>query len=366
MSKISRIALVCGVFMLIVGLAVSSAPAQRRGSNYNQGGNNQNNNNQNNNQNNNNSNKNKDKDNDDNDGNKNSQSNNQQNNNQNNNNQNNNNSNNNNSNNNKKQGGKNSPNNNQNSNQNVQQLQDMLKNGQKNNNNNNNPQNQYQNSQQFPGNKNNKQYQNGQQNGQQGGLQIGNVQVGDWQKNNWQGSHKIEYWNKQYNNGPQPFSAKWYDNHPNAWYYNHPHSDVWVVATIPGVYSWLGWGNNYPQGYVYDNSQPFNPDAYGEWYPLGVYSMVTGPGDNGTRIVQLSVDRQGNINGTYYDLVMDTSRQVSGRIRQSSQTVSWSLNSNPQLTFRAPLNELMQPQGVVTVQLPGGEQEWQLIRLQNN
>lgn len=352
MSKVSRIALVFGFFLLILAIAVSSAPAQRRSS-FNPGGNNQNNNNQNNNQNNNNSNKNKDKDDDDdsnsNRGNKNSQSNNQQ-------------------------------NNNQNNNQNVQQLQDLLKKGQSNNSNNNNNNNnngnsnnrnrnrndnnqgQYQNSQQFPGNKN----YNQNHNGQQGGLQIGNVQFGDWQKKNWQGSHKVEHWNKQYNNGPQFFSSQWYDSHPNAWRYNHPHSDVWVVATVPGVYSWLGWGNNYPQGnVVYDNSQPFNPDAYGEWYPLGVYSMVTGPGDNGTRIVQLSVDRQGNVNGTYYDLVMDTSRQVSGRIRQSSQNVSWSLNSNPQLTFRAPLDQLMQPQGIVTVELPGGEQQWQLIRLQN-
>ncbi len=188
----------------------------------------------------------------------------------------------------------------------------------------------------------------------------------NWQQNKWNGSNSIKSWSKQYNNGPQPFTAKWYDDHSNAWHYNHPHSDVWVVATVPGVYSWLGWGD-YPRNnnnVVYDNT-PFDPSIYGDWYPVGVYSLITGPYDSGTRIFQISFDRQGNVAGTYYDMVSDSTRKISGRVRRSTQQVDWSVNTNGALTFRTSVDQLFQPQGIVTVDTPGGEQQWQLVRMQN-
>ena len=90
-------------------------------------------------------------------------------------------------------------------------------------------------------------------------------------------------------------------------------SNVWVVATVPGVYSWLGWGN-VPQQYQvgYNNGPRFDPSLYGDWYPLGVYSLMTGPDDVGTRVLQLAVDRRGRINGNYFDMITDSDHSVSG------------------------------------------------------
>jgi hypothetical protein len=198
------------------------------------------------------------------------------------------------------------------------------------------------------------------------------IKIGSWNGNSWQGSRKVDSWNKAYGNNQKLFSKQWYDDHPHAWNWdnhNHNHkSDVWVVASIPGMYQWLGWGSvpqQYRAYYNQSNVPQFDPSNYGDWYPLGVYSMMTGPDDVGTRVVQLAVDRHGHLNGTYYDMITDNSFQVSGEIQQQTQRAFWTLNSNPNVRFSASVFRLLQPDGNISVQLPGGEQRWQFVRLEN-
>ena len=119
------------------------------------------------------------------------------------------------------------------------------------------------------------------------------------------------------------------------------------------------------RAYYGNNVQQFDHSHYGEWYPLGVFSLMAGPGDPGTRMVQLAVDQHGHIAGNYYDMITNSNYSLSGDIRQQSQRVSWSLNKNQAVRFRASLYQLLQPYGTLTVQLPGGDQQWQFVRLEN-
>ncbi len=192
-----------------------------------------------------------------------------------------------------------------------------------------------------------------------------NLQFGNWQGNRWQGSRDVEQWSQVFGGGRQPFSVEWHKEHPKAWRHeHHDHDDIWVVATLPGVYTWLGWGNAPQQPGVRITAPP-DLSQFHDFYPLGVYSLMSGPGDMGTRVVQLAIDRHGHIAGNYYDLITDTNSSVSGDVRRDSQRVSWSVNKNNSIRFRASLNRLVQPYGTVTVQLPGGEQDWQFVRLEN-
>jgi hypothetical protein len=195
-----------------------------------------------------------------------------------------------------------------------------------------------------------------------------NRQTGRWQGDKWEGSRKMDNWSRVFGHNKKPFTSEWYDEHPRAWKYNNNNnkSNVWVVATVPGVYSWLNWGNA-PQQYrtEYNNGPRFDPSIYGEWYPLGVYSMMTGPDDVGTRILQLAVDRRGRINGNYYDMITDSDNSVSGDVQQQTQRAEWFINQNPNVRFRSSILRLVQPEGSITVQLPGGEQRWQFVRLEN-
>jgi hypothetical protein len=192
------------------------------------------------------------------------------------------------------------------------------------------------------------------------------LRLGNWQGNRWQGPRKIDNWVQAYGSvSGKPFSSQWYQDHPKAWKFDKGEANIWVTASVPGLYKWLGWGNAPPQYSVGYSNQVHDFSHFGQWYPLGVYSLMAGPGDMGTRIVQLAVDRHGHLAGNYYDLISDSNYSVSGDIRQSSQRAYFALNKNKYLRFRANIYELLQPYGSITVQLPGGDQRWQFVRLEN-
>lgn len=223
---------------------------------------------------------------------------------------------------------------------------------------------------QFPGNQQfqSQPFQNQQFQGNQNGKQSFNI--GQWNGNKWQGSRDAQKWTQAFGGNQQPFSSQWYKDHPKAWKYdggNNSRSNIWIGGTLPGAYAFLGWGN-VPQQYrvYYGNSvSQFDRSHYGQWYPLGVYSLMAGPGDPGTRMVQLAVDQHGHIAGNYYDMITNSNYSLSGDIRQQSQRVSFALNKNQFVRFRVPLYQLLQPYGTLTVQLPGGDQQWQFVRLEN-
>jgi hypothetical protein len=172
--------------------------------------------------------------------------------------------------------------------------------------------------------------------------------------------------------GATPFSAPWYDDHPNAWRHHHHHhhdhdDDAWKIATAAGVLGWLGWGGTVQGGPVVVYDAPVvDPNAPSEWMTLGAYSLRTGPGDAGTRMLELAVDRHGLVGGNYYDMITGTSSNVTGRIDRKTQRVTWSIDSNRQLTFSASLNQLTQGEGLVDVKFPSGRtQQWRLVRMED-
>jgi hypothetical protein len=229
---------------------------------------------------------------------------------------------------------------------------------------NSNKQNQFQGNPQFQ----NQQFQNQQFQGNQNGKQSFNI--GQWNGNKWQGTRDAQKWTQAFGGNQQPFSSQWYKDHPKAWKYdggNSNRSNIWIGGSLPGAYAFLGWGNVPQQYRVYygNNVQQFDRSHYGEWYPLGVFSLMAGPGDPGTRMVQLAVDQHGHIAGNYYDMITNSNYSLSGDIRQQSQRVSFALNKNQFVRFRVPLYQLLQPYGMLTVQLPGGDQQWQFVRLEN-
>lgn len=194
-------------------------------------------------------------------------------------------------------------------------------------------------------------------------------------------------------NGPRPFSAPWYAEHPNAWQATHPHADAWAAATATGVAAWLGWtaygdtptyGGSYSTTYVYeqpsddsDNSSADESDATDdnqsnadgdedEWLALGTYSVQSDSGEPTSRYFQLSTNRQGELRGVYYDEISGNSQNLSGTIDESSHVATWSLDANRATTFRANLSDLTQATGSVAVTQASGEQQWRIAREQNS
>lgn len=188
----------------------------------------------------------------------------------------------------------------------------------------------------------------------------------------------------EFQNGPEPFSAAWYADHPQAWQYTHPHADAAAVATAAGVAAWLGAAYSTPaysggssttvvyQEVPADETAPQEQPAtvaanvapvQQEWMELGTYSLIANPGSPPTLMLQLAVDRAGQLRGVYYDSLTNTTHNVSGTVDRTSQVAQWSLDTNQQLAFSTPLNELLKSTGSVEVKLATGPQQWQLVRL---
>lgn len=197
--------------------------------------------------------------------------------------------------------------------------------------------------------------------------QPANKKLGYWQGDKWQGTQKADTWVQVFGGHDKPFSSQWYNDHPQAWRYdNNNRWNVWVGANVPGVYSWLGWGAA-PREYSVGIGpvERFDPSRWGEWYPLGVFSLQSGPDDIGTRVVQLAVDRRGNVTGNYFDMITNVNHNITGGVDRDSQRVMWWLNRNPSIQFHARIYRLLQPYGSIYVELPGGDQRWQFVRLEN-
>ncbi|MEI6636067.1 MAG: hypothetical protein WCO99_05840 [Planctomycetota bacterium] len=192
----------------------------------------------------------------------------------------------------------------------------------------------------------------------------------------------------------QPFTPAWYSEHPDAWQYTHPHADLWAVAGVAGLTTWLGYpataatttaatsttvaatsatttatgteaaaaatatstdGNA-------SNAAALPPDL--EWMPLGVYA--TGPKDAAQAHVyqQLAVSKQGELKGNYYDSITNTTQPVSGSIDRETRKASWKVGGKGGATFETTLDALMKTPSDVTMKSGGATHEWELVQVQ--
>lgn len=192
----------------------------------------------------------------------------------------------------------------------------------------------------------------------------------------------------------EPFSPEWYADHPQAWQHTHPHADAAVVATTAGVVGWLG-GAYYVESdteevvptventtVIYQEvpaedsalQMATSPEtalaetapaaaADSEWLLLGTYALAPATAAQPTAMLQLSVHRTGQLKGAYYDSITNTTQNVSGTLDRATQTATWGFDNNPQTTFSASLEELLDPASMVAVTTAAGQQEWRFTRV---
>lgn len=215
-----------------------------------------------------------------------------------------------------------------------------------------------------------------------------------WQSRDGQFPQTAKNGFQDFKNGPQPFTAPWYAEHPNAWQATHPHADAWAAASAAGVAAWLGWADYADTGSgvtYYDNSVVYEQPPADEsedyanesttetdttdadtsaddsqWLQLGVYAVTSISGEPTSRHLQLAVNRQGELAGVYYDTITGQSQNIVGAIDQSTQIAQWQLESNSGVTFRAALDDLTQPDGTIQVVQGTNTQEWRIARQESS
>ncbi|MCC9605053.1 hypothetical protein [Blastopirellula sediminis] len=211
--------------------------------------------------------------------------------------------------------------------------------------------------------------------------------------NNW--NHGFWGWNNPYYNrwgfyGYRPYAGYW-----------------WRWATPVALSSWFYWGPTwgtpcyydygsnvyYDTQYVYYNSQPIatttvyyqqasdfaaagrealaeNPpteDSGENWMPLGVFALVNKEEGDPIMYLQLAVNKDGIIAGTYYNTETKTNLQVQGSVDKDSQRAAWTIGDKTNTVMETGIYNLTQDETPILIHFGEDKtQTWMLVRLPEN
>lgn len=206
----------------------------------------------------------------------------------------------------------------------------------------------------------------------------------------------------------QPFTPAWYANHPQAWQYTHPHADAWAVATLGTAAAWLGVAAATDGGYAADSGTVYTADttddtgtdeqtdsdvsaaqqagaypapnpwapgsvarrnnaaAAGNFLPLGVFALAPQNEKDASALLQLALDRQGNVYGNYYDVLSGRDQPISGKVDGTTQKATFFVVPAGNVSFHTTLASLTQPTGSIQLQFQDGRtRQWTLARFQD-
>ncbi|HMK34620.1 MAG TPA: hypothetical protein VK463_06120 [Desulfomonilaceae bacterium] len=161
----------------------------------------------------------------------------------------------------------------------------------------------------------------------------------------------------------------------------------WVAGSSwdsPAYYDY-GEGIYYQDDQVYMNGQPvasaeeyyqqasdlatsaaLPEPAETEWLPLGVFAISRDQATNSNVLLQLAVDKNGIIAGTYYNTATDVGRPVKGKVDKKTQRAAWTFGDgkNQDIIMETGLFNLTQNQTEALVHI-GKEksQQWLMVRL---
>ncbi|MEW4455113.1 hypothetical protein AB1L30_20770 [Bremerella sp. JC817] len=207
------------------------------------------------------------------------------------------------------------------------------------------------------------------------------------------------------------WNNRWYPNNRflNSWYFHtyRPRPGYWWSWASPyRLSNWSFWGSYstvpvyydygstivYDTQYVYVEDDPIatreqyalqaialanegrqilqnrpptqgngNPD---DWLPLGVFVLTDTASGDGDIYLQLAVDKQGLLAGTYYNAVTDNSLPVWGKVDPESQRAAWLIGDSSATVMETGIYNLSQEASSVLVHYGTQRDEtWMLVRL---
>jgi hypothetical protein len=202
------------------------------------------------------------------------------------------------------------------------------------------------------------------------------------------------------------FTPQWWKDHPNMaqayWQnmgkYQYARNHWWRPATWAALGGWVAgsaWDSpayyDYGEGVYYEDEQvyvngkrvgsadeyyqqakdlassaPSTKEPETEWLPLGVFAISRDQATDSNALLQLAVDKNGDIAGTYYNTATDISRPVKGKVDKKTQRAAWTFadGKNTDIIMETGLFNLTQDQTEALVHF-GNEktEQWLLVRL---
>jgi hypothetical protein len=209
----------------------------------------------------------------------------------------------------------------------------------------------------------------------------------DW-NNNWHDNwHNCNHW----------YNGDWWRN--RGWTYPYyPNYNYWGWAAWPAVTDWVDYGWQQPVSYNYGDNVYYQGDQvyYGDqpvataaeyadqaeaiatnvptakpapedWMPLGVFAMTHDgepTGADPTMFLQLSVSKQGVINGTFQNTATDDVQQIEGMVDKQTQRAAWAPVGKDRPLMETGIVNLTQETTPSLIHFADGStQQWLLVRL---
>ncbi|WP_146118676.1 hypothetical protein [Blastopirellula marina] len=240
---------------------------------------------------------------------------------------------------------------------------------------------------------------------------------GRWGKNDWHHvpNNWYRYASNVRNNGYRHFNYGWNNN----WRSNNRYLNNWFFLTYsprPGYWwswgspyrlsTWGFWGSYptypvyydygstivYDTQYIYVQDEPIatreqyaleaialandgrqqlqsRPPIQGngspqDWLPLGVFVLTDVATGDGNIYLQLAVDKDGLIAGTYYNATSGNSLPIWGKVDPSTQRVAWMIGESSATVMETGIYNLSQEAASVLVHYGTQRDEtWMLVRL---
>jgi hypothetical protein len=202
------------------------------------------------------------------------------------------------------------------------------------------------------------------------------------------------------------FTPKWWKNHPhmahaywdNFGKHQYGWNHWWRPATWTALGAWVAgasWNSpayyDYETGVYYEDDQvyeagkpvattdqyyqqasdiaakaPEAPQQDAEWLPLGVFALSRGDATDSNMLLQLAVNKDGVIAGTYYNTTTDTGRPVKGMVDKQTQRAAWTFadGKNTDIIMETGIANLTQDQTEALVHFgKDTTQKWLMVRL---
>jgi len=224
---------------------------------------------------------------------------------------------------------------------------------------------------------------------------------GDWSRRNRNDlPFRFGWWNNYSRNnwpvfGPWGY-ARWRDR-PYYWWGWTPAGQLtdWLVFGWNSPRYWeYGPGGNiyYQDDYVYYDGDRYLPvdDYYQriynlahsvpqidqataekmDWSPLGVFDVVRdNDRDSDQRSMQLAVNKEGVLSGTYYNSQRGQVHPLTGMVDAHTQRAAWAFadGEHPKTVFETSVYNLTKPESTMMVHFGAGSRDaevWHLVRLE--
>ena len=203
------------------------------------------------------------------------------------------------------------------------------------------------------------------------------------------------------------FTPQWWKDHPHAAHaYWDKHHDGWhhwwrpaTWAAVTGLVAGAAYGGygepiyyDYGDSIYYEGdnvyvggqkaataeeyynqagdlavSAPATTDTQSEdWLPLGVFALSQGNATYSNMVLQLALNKDGSIAGTFYNSTTDAGRPVKGMVDKKTQRAAWTFadGKNTDIIMETGLYNLTQDQTEALVHFGKDKtQQWLMVRL---